>query len=239
MRKFLYSIALCFYCTSIYSQVLNGGFESGSISNWSSSGNGSITTLSSSMLSMTNPTEGNYFALLTDGANDVGNDGLADTISLLSNIFTVTDPSSTLTFDWKFLTSEFTGIDSDINRLDFIEVSLIPNTGSPVIILQSDVSATGIFSLIGDGSGVSAPDGSSFFESTNFASFSAPISAGQYQLKFTVSDVGDGAFDSGLAVDNVQITSPLLANEPSTLILLLFALGFSWAHLAKIFQQII
>jgi hypothetical protein len=232
MRRLLCLMALCLYCTVGYSQVLNGGFESGGISNWSPNGNGSATILPSSMLPMTNPTEGNYFALLTNGANDVGNDGIADTVSLLSDSFSVADPNSTLTFDWKFLTSEFTGSDADTNRLDFIEVSLVPAVGLPIVILHSDASAIGIFSLIGDGSGISAPDGSSFFESTNFTSFSAPISTGQYQLKFTVADVGDGAFDSGLAVDNISITSPMVASEPSTIIFILSILGFIMSRMS-------
>lgn len=205
-----------FILVNAHATLTNGGFESG-LTGWTSSGNGSVQILPS--LGSLSPTEGMDFALIGNGPGDVGLDGLTDSGILTSDVFTVGAGGDTLTFDFDFLTEDFTGLSAFPGFEDFFTITVKPTAGADIIVAFEDLTDTS-FSLL-TGAPIAAPDGTTFFEHLGFQSASVSLAAGTYSLEFLVSDVGDGSFDSGLLIDNVSLigTSQPIP-EPSTILLL-------------------
>jgi hypothetical protein len=202
--------------------VPNGGFESGDLSGWALSGEGSAQVLDGTSLSALVPPEGAWFALVGNGPSDISGDGLPDSATLTSSTFNVPAGGGQLSFYWDFLTAEFTGMDADPTRLDRFSVSLLLAGGSPVTLLSGDVADAGPFTLL-DAGGAAAPDGTSVFEHTGFRFSTFSVTEGMYSLAFTVSDDGDGSFDSALAVDRVafRVGVATAVPEPASGILLI------------------
>ena len=201
-----YAISLfLILCSSISarSQIINGGFESGTFSAWNGFGNGSSHVITLGDYPDINPVEGQYTAIISNGSGDILNDGAIDIYRMRTDQFEIVSFDSYLGFNWNFITSEFTGVDADLGRLDHFEVNLLPSAGSSVNLLKKNVSEL-TFSLLGSG-GIILPDGSTFFETSGYQSFFSSLIPGKYQLEFVVADDGDGSFDSGLVIDNISV----------------------------------
>lgn len=229
MKILLLSLILSFsvICSCLYAELIeNGGFETGDLTGWNTSGNGSIQVLSSTDISPLVPPEGTYFTLIGNGPSDVLNDGLPDSGTLISNPFIVTQ-DGTLKITWNFLTAEFTG--TSATTLDFFTISLTPSTGIPIIWEEGNVSLT-TFSYIDGGSPVTAPDGSSFIEHINFQTSYINIIPETYTLTLSVGDDIDGTFDSGLLIDRIEFTP---VPEPNHLTILFGILMFYILILTK------
>lgn len=199
--------------------ILNGGFESGSFSGWSTLGSASIVTSSFS----SGPTEGTYQALLTNGGNAVLDssveaflglapgtlDGLstgnATGGSAISQTFTVSE-ESTLSFNWNFLTNEATPVSFNDFAFFTLNNSL---TG------LADTNSSFIFSP------------TSFNEETGFGNFNTNLSAGSYTLGFGVFDTNDFIVDSGLLLDNITLNAVFSGGDPvpEPMTMLLFGSG--------------
>ena len=194
---------------------VNPGFEDG-LNGYTTTGNAQVL----SGLGSLSPTEGNSFVLLSTGPFDVGGDGLPDSSSILSNAFTLESDADLLTFDFNFLTEEFTG--SNALAFDFFETYLVTSTGTE-LITSMDTTYTGFYSIDG-GTPVVAPDGSLFLDQTGFMSVAYDVSGYSgmdVALQFSVSDEWDGSFDSGLLIDNIDVTTQSApVPEPATLFLL-------------------
>ncbi|NEO54785.1 MAG: trypsin-like serine protease [Okeania sp. SIO3B5] len=107
-----------------------------------------------------------------------------------------------LTFDFNFLTDELTP-DDDFNDFSFVS-------------LTSDVLDNPFLELLADTFSDFVDSDTVFFSETGYQSFSYEITqAGTYTLGFGVADAGGFAVDSGLLVDNVNLTS---TPEPTTTI---------------------
>jgi hypothetical protein len=217
------AISLLASSTSASGVVLNGSFETGNFTNWTTTGD---TSIQDSGFGVT-PTDGNYQAALQTLANTTGasasnlenflglssgtltNSGATEGSAILQIIEANT--GDVLSFDYNFLTDEVPG-NSDFN--DFAFFTLDNN-----LISLADTFSPDLFS----------PSFSSFAEETGYKSFSYTLtSAGTYTLGFGVVDVdntgrGDTAVNSGLLVDNVR-TTPV--PEPMTIFGSLAALGF-------------
>jgi subtilisin family serine protease len=181
---------------------LNGSFETGDFNHWDTVGNTSIQTASFG----SNPTDGNYQALITNGAGSVTDTALETSLGLSAGTLdgmgngNATQGSAiqlmplnvkagdVLTFDWNFLTNE--GTPSFYNDFGFVSVA---SDGT------SELADT-------YGSFVLSP--TSFNEETGYGTFSYEFAdAGSYIISLGVVDVGDTSVDSGLLVDNFSIVS--------------------------------
>ena len=229
--------------------IVNGGFEIGDLTGWSRSGSAD----NSEALRQTNftpniaPTEGISMALLCTGPGIVdetntpqGNlDGdlngyQAYDTSILSQILTLTarDVPATLSFDWSFLTAEGSRAPDPYD--DFFRVKL----GNDVILAGSkpggsspfpDVALTQPAAQVTSAGSNGSTNGCNFTQGRSaFGTFRYLITdPGTYTLEFLVADEGDNNVDSGLLIDNVQLTpevdlaitktaspAPAIAGEP-------------------------
>lgn len=152
-------------------------------------------------------------------------------VATLSQPFTMANPFS-LALDWTIATSEFDGY-PDAGSADIAEIRLLPAAGAPIPLVRVSLDdsfndgtftplATSAFSHSSWQTTAPTPPASSFFDGTynrGFQTVSSPLlAAGDYTLELFVGDEWDGAFDTGLLVDNIQITA---VPEPASATLLL------------------
>ncbi len=212
--------------------VLNGSFETGDFSGWQTFGRTSIETVEFG----SSPTEGTQQALLDTvcpGSEEICQDnanGLAAFLGLemadldeigqgevfegsaIKTSFTV-EAGDTLTFDWNFLTDSKE--EEGFNDFAFVTLSAT---------VLADTYSTFPDSLI---------DLTKFQYQTGYQTFSYTFTtAGTYTLGIGVTDVGDGAVESGLLIDDVVMSSTPPATdvpEPTSVlgVLALGALGFA------------
>jgi len=193
-------------------------------------------------------TDGSWFALLStspdrsipgsdpavdSGADHDGSGANEFDVATLSQPFTMASPFS-LSLDWTVATSEFDGT-GFAGAADIAEIRLLPAAGAPIPLVQvsmDDGVNDGTFTPLAaaDFSGSPwqttdpTPPASSFFDGTYLSGLqtvSSPLlAAGDYTLELFVGDEFDGEFDTGLLVDNIQVTAAAVP-EPASAALLL------------------
>lgn len=222
-----------FPSSSTNATLVNGGFESGNFTGWTTLGSTSIETKKNG----SNPTQGNSQALLSTGGatfdapiidkllalkdtslNNFGKGGVTKG-SAIQQKFTAKAGDS-LSFDWNFLTNEVLPpvIFSDFS---FVSITSSDNSVNSLLELADVTKATLEFPQ------------TEFFKETGFRTFSFKLpTTGTYTLGVGVIDVGDSNIDSGLLVDNFKSTS---VPEPTNQLSLL---GFSTLLLLKFWRKI-
>jgi subtilisin family serine protease len=186
---------------------LNLSFETGDFTNWNVTGNASIETAAFG----SNPTEGTYQALITNGTGAISDAQLETALGLDAGAIdalgngNATEGSALqfqpisvqagdiLSFDWNFLTGE--GTPSSFNDFGFVAIS------NSSLSELADTNSTFI------------PFTGSFSEQTGYATFTYEFTqAGTFNVGVGVVDVGDTSMDSGLLVDNFQVVADPLRN---------------------------
>ncbi|MGD1806050.1 PEP-CTERM sorting domain-containing protein [Dapis sp. BLCC M126] len=187
------------------SAIVNSSFEN-DFTGWSTIGSTSIEDGSFG----TTPSDGDFNALInSNGGVDesainaflnlasgdiesfLGSDATGSAIK--QTIFA--KAGDTLTFDFNFLTNEFTP-DYLFNDSAFVSISGLN--------ILADTNSNFITSI------------TPFSEETGYQSFSYTFSeTGNYTLGFGAVNVGDDAVNSGLLIDNVELTS---TPEPTTIL---------------------
>lgn len=205
----LLSLSTLSFATSSHAAILDGGFETGTFTNWQTFGTTSIQTSSFG----SGPTEGTYQALLesvqddnylaleqflelTPGTLDTLGYGEAFGGSAIKQAFTA-NAGDTLSFKWNFLTDESTPSTSN----DFAFVLTLTPTG------LADTNATFL------------PSSTVFANETGFQSFSLQLfTPGSYTLGIGVVNTADREVKSGLLVDGVEV-KPASTSVPTPALL--------------------
>lgn len=193
----------------------NKSFETGDFTSWETKGNTTIQTDAFK----SGPTDGTYDAFVTNGIgsltdanletflgltpgklDSLGN-GNATEGSVVKKTIEVS-AGTKLSFDWNFLTKE--GTPSSFNDFAFFSVG-----GESVTTLANTKSTF-------------ATSATSFPKETKFGTYSYTFTkGGTYDVAVGVADVGDTAVDSGLLVDNFQLTDsngvPIPASQKVTI----------------------
>jgi hypothetical protein len=215
--------------------AVNGGFETGDFTGWSTTGQASIENGSLG----TGPVEGTKQALLqTDPglvqAFDIENflglsSGSLDSLATpsfavegaaIKQSFVV--PSAGwlfIDFSWNFLTDED-------------PFSSVPNNNDYAFVSIVGPSTSNLFKLADVTSPLLGATGAPFLLATNFQNFSfftASALPGTYTLGLGVMDVGDDFLNSGLAIDAVSVATP----EPSSILLLGSGLSLLWESMRR------
>lgn len=220
--------AMLFATSLSKAAVINGGFESGSLSGWTVMGQGHVETGSVGIT----PTEGLYQGYLETTGNFtalapavVASLGLSGPAIFglgagsptngtgISQVVTVT-AGDTVSFDWNFMTDE---LDETATYNDFAFYSI----DGAAFLLASRNSST--FNTVSPPAGF---DGQTGWGSESFT-FST---GGAHTIGFGVFNVGDSGHNSVLLVDAVSIPVP----ESSTLIMSAVAIVlFVWGGAAR------
>ena len=229
MKKFIVAGLSAIACTTrADAGLVNGGFESG-FSGWSTLGFTSVETSAFG----SGPTEGTQQALMRSGDGTTSatladldtffgfaagqlnsiSTGRVEDGSAIKQTFTA-NAGNLLSFNWNFLTKEsITAPDPAFNDFAFFSLNSTP-TKLADLFSSFTTSSTAFTSETG-------------FQTL---SISLPVT-GTYTLGFGVANVGDQFIDSGLLVDNVQLTATAVP-EPSSLMLgclgILLMLGYAW-----------
>jgi hypothetical protein len=195
--------------TSTNPTILNGGFETGNFTGWTTLGETSIETKTFG----SKPTEGNYQALLSTGNQTFSGSIIEEFLGLeagsLDNLGKSLDPfpfpggqstqgsaiqqtftgktGDILTFDWNFLSNEEQF--PSLNDFAFVSIGSLSDLAD--VLSPTVISST-----------------TEFFKETGFNTFSFKIpTTGTYSLGIGVTDWRDSSTDSGLLIDNVKIIS--------------------------------
>jgi hypothetical protein len=229
--------------SGLQASILNGGFESGNLTDYSVDANSNVTTtpvvLTPSAYQVSDPAwflafptapEGSFYAMLSNGPGAV-NSGLTD-VSILDTIaYFVNSPTASLGFTYDFLTGDGQG--------DFFQVNVLHGGVATQLLLVPDSGAT---NNITTGACVSAPDdiptGTIVCSHTGLTTFTtaanalAAFNGQQVQFQFLVSDGGaDDAFDSAAVLDAINGTGldverlTTVVPEPGTILLAAGALA--------------
>lgn len=199
------------------STIDNGGFEEGSATGWTSSGDYRVQAYVGSVGAQ----EGTYIGLISTGLGSVTVESGEGEGSALQQSFCVPAGVSTITYDYDFISEEpmcYVGSAYD----DTFQVELLDSDGAEVTgspgVLESVNSSTWSF-LGGDyfygGDSYSTPQSceESYSDGTYHTGWqTATIDVSAYAgaetpitLKFNVWDEGDSIWDSAIVIDDVTI----------------------------------
>jgi hypothetical protein len=191
----------------------NGGFETGDLTSWVKQGDARVLT----GLGSIKPTEGLYTGLISTGL------GLSLDLGSTEQNFCLPKTPTTLKFDWNFNSEEFVEwCDSDFD--DKLEVLLKTSSGTHTLFKRGVNELCGMVSrsslsfdqsgpdcYVGqDGYGTGGNDCAVWTtgwksESIDLSSFASASSGKGVTLQFKADDIGDSAFDTAIAIDNIQV----------------------------------
>ena len=205
------------YTSHSMADFVNGSYEAGNFTGWSSIGNTSVKSQDAIGIA---PTQGIYQAYLsTENLNGQGAsasslesfidvpsgslDNVVNGIAIQGSVLqqTVTaHAGDALSFNWNFLTSS-DNLNSPLDDFSFVSISNV-----------------GIFLLADTNSNFISSNSYVFDSETGYQSFNLIIPKdGSYTVSFGVIDVYSTTLPSGLAIDNVSLTSSVVP-EPASMI---------------------
>ncbi len=196
MNKIILAITFAFFAISgAQASILNGGFETGDLTNWTAN-NGLpyvTTTYTAADSTVLTATEGNYFAVLPGGS---------PVTKLTSDTFFV-NAGETISFDWFFAAQDYLPYnDFGSYALELVIDEIVFSAN-----ILANVQQTGNYGLTG----------------WNTFAILATIS-GDVELRFYSKNVGDNLLASALGVDNIRSEVAAVPLSP-TMMFMIIGLG--------------
>lgn len=225
----LISLSGIYISAPSHAQVINGSFETGEFDGYRTIGNTSIQLPAFS----SNPTGGNFQALITNG------DGSASTSSLEAFLGLTPESINRGATEGSAISQTFTANAGDVLTFDF---NFLTNESTPTPNFNdfSFVTINGSVSRLADTNSTFSPSPTGAFGAeTGFQTFSSTVpTTGTLTLGLGVTDVNDQIVNSGLLVDNIslQSSSSLIAEpipEPSSILGLLIFGAFGAKAMLK------
>lgn len=177
-------------------QLQDGSFESGSIAQaWSPSGDARII----GGLGPYGPSQGSRIGIISTGLGFTVSSG-----SIAQN-FCLPAGTSTLEFDWAFLSEEFLEYCNDIYQDTFtVRISEVGNPGNTAVLFNTfvddlcdEVSAESVSFDQGDVYGTGWR--------SKKAEIPASLAGKKVRLSFECSDVGDSIYDTAILIDDIKV----------------------------------
>ncbi|MGF1481177.1 MAG: hypothetical protein ACFB4I_17115 [Cyanophyceae cyanobacterium] len=204
--------------------LVNSGFETGDFTGWNTLGQTSIENF---LFSNSQGTEGLYQALLTTGQNAVPASSLEAFLGLAAN--GLRELGNGEAIEGSAILQEFTAQAGDILTFDF---NFLTDEQVPEQVFNdfAFVSVTSLSKLADAYSSPFMSSLSSFESETGYGTFSFTVPAsGTYELGLGVTDVEDDAVNSGLLVDNVQLTRTSVPEPTAVVGFIAFGIGAGYA----------
>ena len=196
--------------------ITNGSFEN-DFTGWETLGSASVRTAGFG----SQPTDGSFYAQL-DTFLPQEKENFLELANFLELDITALDnlgAGNGEVFEGSAIRTTFTAEAGDVLNLDYN--FLTDDFGSDFFNDFAFVGISGQVNGLADTFSVLADSMTPFVNETGFSTYSQTIAgSGTYTLTIGVTDVGDGAFDSGLLIDNVNVvrlepTDPPSVPEPT------------------------
>ncbi len=179
----------------------NGGFEKGKIA-WVGAGDARILTSFGGY----QPTEGSKMAIVSTGL------GFTDSSGQYTQSFCVAEGTTTLSFDWNYISAEFMSY-CNSQYQDTLIVSVIDETGAETKLLERTIDS--LCASVGASQAnipqSGDPDGTYATGWQSAVGLDVSAWAGTNKdivLKFSSTDVGDSIYDTAILIDNVVLHHP-------------------------------
>jgi hypothetical protein len=176
--------------------LLNGDFEQGSLSGWTSTGDGRVITQLGFLL----PTGGTYMGVVSTGL------GFTTTSGAIEQSFCLPSSATTLTLRWNFLSEEFMEwVGSQYQ--DYFRIVLTDEGGTQHVVLSTNVDYLAHnFQLSRVSPGIVFDQGDVWMTGWQSLSYNVSGMAGQtVTLRMEAGDVGDSIYDTAVLIDDVKL----------------------------------
>lgn len=176
--------------------LINGDFEYGELTAWSTEGDGRVIT----QLGSQTPTQGSYMGIISTGL------GFTTDKGSISQSFRVSAGQTTLSLKWNFLSEEFMEYVGSQYQ-DTFKIIIHDRNGNEATIFEKSIDQlSSEYNLVAVSPEIVFDQGDVYM--TGWQTFTYDLSpyAGQnITLILSAGDVGDSIFDSAILLDEIQL----------------------------------
>ena len=177
-----------------YLGLLNGDFENGDMSAWSTTGDGRVIT----SLGQLRPTQGTFMGIVSTGL------GYTENYGCISQSFYVSK-ETTLTINWNFLSEEFLEYVGSKYQ-DYLKVSIKDDKGEHILMNTNIDKFASQFTLTPVSPQIVFDYGDVYMTGWKKSTFDISAYQGKnVTLVIESGDVGDSVFDSATLLDEIYI----------------------------------
>lgn len=178
------------------SNLVNAGFEEGSLTGWSTAGDGRVI----SQLAFLEPTAGSYMGIISTGL------GYSDNSGQIEQNVCIPEAATELRFNWNFLSEEFLEYIGSVYQ-DFFTIVLTDQDGEEHVLFYIHIDSIAeehALTLVSPN--IVFDQGDVYMTGWLPQVLDLSAFAGQsVTLRFQTGDVGDSIYDSAVLIDEIDI----------------------------------